>query len=162
MKVFSLTAFGHKRSITVKVDRYLNNRIALQLNDAIDGQPYAVATVNMPEVLLADNEVLIKDYSENEGMMDFLTKYNIVTPTQNGIQSGFVWLPVAIVNDESVWGEVPNPYSLNEEPEYNQLDPAPDEINTTTGKSMWIIKDYRIWADSYKQALEVLPLIEQA
>jgi len=44
----------------------------------------------------------------------------------------------------------------------NNLDPAPDEINTDTGKSMWIIKDYRIWADSYKQALEVLPLIENA
>jgi hypothetical protein len=40
--------------------------------------------------------------------------------------------------------------------------PPPDQINTSTGKSMWIIKDYRIWADSYQQALELLPLIEQA
>jgi hypothetical protein len=42
----------------------------------------------------------------------------------------------------------------------NQLEPPPDMINTETGKSMWIIKDYRIWAETYKQALELLPLIE--
>lgn len=183
------------RNVTIALRKYENDRIAIQLNDATDGHPYAVATVNMPDVLLADNEVLIKDYSENEGVLDFLIRNNIVTPTPNGVQSGFVWLPVAILNDESVWGEVPNAYCMNEEPEYdtvisdkkplvasylnvdhvtntpnsngwismnNKLDPAPDEINTDTGKSMWIIKDYRIWADSYKQALELLPLIEKA
>ena len=163
MKTFKLTAFGQTRDVVIQLHKYENNRTAIQLIDAIDGQPYATASVNVPDVLLLDNEVLIKDYSENEGMLDFLCRNNIVTSTPNGVQSGFVWLPIAILNDESVWGDVPNPYSLSEEPEYdNTLDPAPDEINTTTGKSMWIIKDYRIWADSYKQALELLPLIEQA
>jgi hypothetical protein len=48
----------------------------------------------------------------------------------------------------------------------NQLDPPPDEIDTTTNKCMWIIKsnkddvEYRIWADNYQQALSLLPLIE--
>lgn len=163
MKKFKLTAFGQTRDVVIQLHKYSNDRPVIQLIDAEDGEPYATATVNIPDVLLLDNEVLVKDYSENEGILDFLVKNNIVTPTQNGVQSGFVWLPIAILNDESVWGDVPNPYSLSEEPEYdNQLDPAPDEINTTTGKSMWIIKDYRIWADSYKQALELLPLIEQA
>lgn len=199
MKTFKFTPVESELSIlvTVELRKYENGRTAVQINSAMDGHPYAVATVNMPDVLLADNEVLIKDYSENEGILDFLIRNNIVTPTPNGVQSGFVWLPVAILNDESVWGEVPNAYCLNEEPEYdsagytesdrkpmvasyinvdhvtnkpnsngwismNQLDPAPDEINTDTGKSMWIIKDYRIWADSYKQALELLPLIENA
>lgn len=163
MKTFKLTAFGQTRDVVIQLHKYENNRTAIQLIDAVDNEPYATASVNVPDVLLLDNEVLIKDYSENEGMLDFLSKNNIVTPTPNGVQSGFVWLPIAILNDESVWGDVPNPYSLSEEPEYdNTLDPAPDEINTTTGKSMWIIKDYRIWADSYKQALELLPLIEQA
>lgn len=189
MKVFKLTAHGNDYNVTVKLGKYSNGRVAIHLDDVNDGYPYATATVNIDNVLLADDEVLIKDYSENEGMLNFLIKNNIVTPTPNGVQSGFVWLPVAVLNDESVWGEVPNAYCMNEEPEYdrkplvasylnvdhvtnttnsngwismNQLDPAPDEINTDTGKSMWIIKDYRIWADSYKQALELLPLIEQA
>lgn len=165
MKTFKFTPVESEisRNLVISLGKYENGRTVIQLNDAIDGHPYAVATVNMPNVLLADNEVLIKDYSENQGVLDFLIKYNVVTPTPNGVQSGFVWLPLAILNDESVWGDVPNAYCLNEEPEYdNTLDPAPDEINTDTGKSMWKIKDYRIWADSYKQALELLPLIEQA
>lgn len=162
MKVFKLTAHEQTYSVTVKLDKYVNGRTAIQILDAIDGQPYATATVNIDHVLLADNEVLIKDYSENEGMLDFLIKNNIVTPTPNGVQSGFVWLPVAILNDESVWSEVPNAYCMNEEPEYvsNTMVPPPDEINTTTGKSMWIIKDYKIWADNYEQALQLLPMIE--
>ena len=169
MKVFKLTAHEQTYSVTVKLDKYANGRTAIQILDAIDGQPYATATVNIDHVLLADNEVLIKDYSENEGMLDFLIKNNIVTPTPNGVQSGFVWLPVAILNDESVWSEVPNAYCMGEEPEYdgagfthddNKMSPPPDEINTTTGKSMWIIKDYKIWADSYEQALNLLPMIE--
>jgi len=198
MKKFKLTAHEQTYSVTVKLGKYANGRTAIQILDAIDGQPYATATVNIDYVLLADNEVLIKDYSENEGMLDFLIKNNIVSFTPNGVQSGFVWLPVAILNDESVWGEAPNAYCMGDEPEYdsagytesdrkplvasyvdvnersapnsngwmsmnNKLDPAPDEINTTTGKSMWIVKGYKIWADSYQQAVkELLPLIEQA
>jgi hypothetical protein len=197
MKVFKLTAHEQTYSVTVKLGKYANGRTAIYLDDTDEGYPYATATVNIDHVLLADDEVLIKDYSENEGMLDFLIKNNIVTPTPNGVQSGFVWLPVAILNDESVWGEAPNAYCMGDEPEYdsagytesdrkplvasyvdvnehsapnsngwmsmNKLDPAPDEINTTTGKSMWIVKGYKIWADSYHQAVkDLLPLIEQA
>jgi len=200
VKTFKFTPIESEisRNVTVALHKYENGRTAIQLNDATDGHPYAVASVNMPNVLLDDNEVLIKDYSENLGILDFLIKNNIVTPTPNGVDSGFVWLPVVILNDESVWGEAPNAYCMGEEPEYdsagytesdrkpmvasylnvdhvtntpnsngwismnNKLDPAPDEINTDTGKSMWIIKDYRIWADNYQEALKVLPLIENA
>jgi hypothetical protein len=42
----------------------------------------------------------------------------------------------------------------------NQLHPPPNEINLETGKCMWVIKDYKIWAHTYQQALELLPLIE--
>lgn len=196
MKIFKLTAHGHNYNVIVKIGKYSNGRTAIHLDDINDGFPYATATVNIDDVLLADDEVLIKDYSENKGMLDFLIKNNIVTPTPNGVQSGFLWIPVAILNDESVWGEVPNVYCMNEEPEYdsagfstndrqplvapyvnvenvtntpnsngwismsNKLDPAPDEIDTNTGKSMWIIKDYKIWANSYKEALESLHMIE--
>lgn len=169
MKVFKLTAHGNDYNVTVKLGKYSNGRVAIHLDDVNDGYPYATASVNVDHVLLADDEVLIKDYSENEGMLDFLVKNNIVTPTPNGVQSGFVWLPVVILNDESVWGDVPNAYCMGEEPEYdgagfthddNKMSPPPDEVNVETGKSMWIIKDYKIWADSYKQALELLPMIE--
>lgn len=45
-------------------------------------------------------------------------------------------------------------------PSSNQLEPPPDKIDLDSGKSMWIIKEYRIWAETYKQALEMLPMIE--
>lgn len=42
----------------------------------------------------------------------------------------------------------------------NQLNPPPDKIDIESGKCMWVIKEYKIWAETYKQALELLPLIE--
>lgn len=42
----------------------------------------------------------------------------------------------------------------------NELAPPPKEINLETGMSMWVIKDYKIWAYNYQQALELLPMIE--
>jgi len=43
---------------------------------------------------------------------------------------------------------------------FNQLTPPPDQIDLDSGKSMWIIDDYKIWAETYQQALELLPLIQ--
>jgi hypothetical protein len=42
----------------------------------------------------------------------------------------------------------------------NQLEPPPDEIDLNTNKNMWVINGYRIWAKSYMEALELLPMIE--
>ncbi len=53
---------------------------------------------------------------------------------------------------------VPNYLDLSEND--HQLEPPPDQVNLKNGKSMWIINGYRIWASSYKEALELLPLIE--
>ncbi len=44
--------------------------------------------------------------------------------------------------------------------ETDRLAPPPDEINTDTNKCMWEIKGYKIWADNYVQALELLSIIE--
>lgn len=42
-----------------------NGRIALQLV-TLEGEPYATLTVNISAEKLADDEVIIKTYSENE------------------------------------------------------------------------------------------------
>lgn len=50
--------------------------------------------------------------------------------------------------------------------ESDRLAPPPDEINLESGLSMWKIKSikddcvYKIWAETYEQALELLPRIE--
>ena len=72
-----------------------NKRTALQLYDLTDGFPVATATVNIPEVELKDDEVLIKDYSENEGMLDALERAGIVWRTGESVSNGRVTIPVA-------------------------------------------------------------------
>ena len=162
MKTFSISAPWDTKStvVSIKLGKYANNRISINLIDVSDNQPYAVATTNLPDVLLLDNEVLVKDYSENEGVLEFLTTNNIVVPTDRWVTCGFVDVQVCTLNPESEWGLIPNTYS-DETPEYdNKLDPAPNEIDTVSGKSMWIIKDYKIWATSYQEALKHLDIIE--
>lgn len=71
-----------------------NDRTAIKLIDAETGEPIATATINLPECQLGDDEVIIKDYSENEGMLDALVKANIVEATGMMVQSGHVTCPV--------------------------------------------------------------------
>lgn len=77
-------------------ERYYHGRIALSLvaakddGDVFEGEPIATATVNIPEATLKDDEVLIKDYSENKGMLQTLINAGIVLPTGQTVKSGFV------------------------------------------------------------------------
>ncbi len=68
--------------------------MALFLIDANDGEPVATCTVNMPDLALAENEICIKDYSENDGMLDFLVKEGIVEDTGKMVSSGYVQIPI--------------------------------------------------------------------
>ena len=85
-------------SCTLKVGRYANGRIAIQLVDALDGDPVAVATVNVPEEHLEEDEVVIKDYSENEGMLNALRKAGIIGGVMRRVQTGYVMSPVVKLN----------------------------------------------------------------
>ena len=79
--------------VTVKVTTSIcPNRI--QLNGAVDGVPYAVATVNIPELINVEGYVAVKDYSENEGMLQFLIDNDIVEPPVTHVESGYVKLPI--------------------------------------------------------------------
>lgn len=82
--------------------RYLNGRIAIQLynDDPIQERGYvaqpgteliAVATVNVADVeRLAPDEVLIKNYSENEGMLQCLIGAGIISEPMGEVKTGFV------------------------------------------------------------------------
>ena len=78
----------------VRREEYANGRTALVLVDALDGSPIATASVNLPDVELAEDEVCIKDYSENEGMLDALVREGIVSETVRHVPSGFVTIPI--------------------------------------------------------------------
>ena len=82
--------------------KYQNGRVALQLvaiaddmgNEVYKGAPIAMATVNLPEIELKDDEVIIKDYSENEGMLEVLEKAGIVKFIGQHAKSGWVTVPI--------------------------------------------------------------------
>lgn len=60
--------------------RYLNNnRVSIRLIEEETNEPIATASVNLTEIRgMTDNQVAIKDYSENEGMVEALTKAGII------------------------------------------------------------------------------------
>ncbi len=106
MQIFEITSpFSNEKSpVFINRGSYKQGRPSLMLLDAEDGCPYAHVTVNMPDVNLADDEIIVKDYSENTGMMEFLVENNIATPTGACIATGFVRMPIARLHPESEWG----------------------------------------------------------
>lgn len=77
----------------LKVTRYAHgNRIALLIVDS-EG-PIAYCTVNIPEEPMAEDEVAIKDYSENEGMLETLMEAKVVSMPVRHIRTGHVIVPV--------------------------------------------------------------------
>jgi len=80
--------------VTIRFKRYSNNRHVLELMDVDDGCPVMVATVNLPAVSLGESEVIIKNYSENEGVLEFLQENEIVGPVKREVQTGWVTCPI--------------------------------------------------------------------
>lgn len=70
---------------------------ALVLIEQDTGEPYATATVNLPEITprIPVRCLLVKDYSENEGILAALEEAGVVEDTGQRVLSGFVELPVA-------------------------------------------------------------------
>jgi hypothetical protein len=74
--------------------RYQNNRIALALHSWKAGgfaEPYATATVNLPDAFCPDGCAYIKDYSESAGMVRRLIEEGVIEPEPvESATSGFV------------------------------------------------------------------------
>jgi hypothetical protein len=87
----------HGQSLTVVTERYsAGGRVALELVD--EEGPYARATINPPRgVELADDEVLIKNYSENEGVLPALIAAGVITAPHRHVPLGYVNGPVCRV-----------------------------------------------------------------
>jgi hypothetical protein len=64
---------------------YANKRTAITLIEEATGDAVATATLNIDYVKLADDEIIIKDYSENEGMYEALLKSGIIGPIKRKV-----------------------------------------------------------------------------
>ncbi len=91
----TVTFLGFKCNVEVK--RFGNNRPALVLTDAEDGSPVARVSVNLPEVEMADNETGIKNWSENEGLLEILVEGGVVSEPNRYAESGHVRVPICTI-----------------------------------------------------------------
>lgn len=87
----------------VACGHYANGRLAIVLLDRRDGSPVATATVNVVELdgILQEDQVFVKDYGENEGMMAALKAADVVEPTGDVVVIGWVTAKVARVLGEA-------------------------------------------------------------
>ena len=70
--------------------KYPNGRTAIELVDYKTYESIATATVNVPDIELKENEIIIKNYSENEGMFKSLFDARIVKLNRIDTQSEWV------------------------------------------------------------------------
>jgi hypothetical protein len=76
-----------------------DDRFRITLESAADGMP--VATASVWTANLKKGEFAIKDYSENEGLLDRLIESQIVQPPHRYVESGFVNLPIVRLTPKS-------------------------------------------------------------
>lgn len=79
--------------LTPVMNRYANGQNAIQLVDS-DGMPFMTASV-AHDINIADDEVIIKNYSENEGILEALIEADIIEKPFAEIPVNFVTLYVA-------------------------------------------------------------------
>ncbi len=78
-------------------------RKAIMLMDIKDNQMVAVATVNMPDYPCEENQVYVKDYSENTGMIEALICAGLVKPEKiDEIKHQFVTIPLMELTPEAM------------------------------------------------------------
>ena len=85
---------------SIDIYKYQNNdRMAIELigypGTEEEGEPIAYATVNIPEYFLEENEIIIKSYSENEGMLDALEEAGVIKKTGKAVNTGYVFADIA-------------------------------------------------------------------
>lgn len=82
-------------------NRYVNgDTVSISLVDAVDREPVAHATVNIPG--LDFDEVAIKDYSENIGMLEALLNAGVIETPHREVNFGFVIIPIARLSEEAM------------------------------------------------------------
>ena len=95
-----MTVTINNTECTLAFSRYQSNeRTSLQLIEKETGEPYMTASVNMPDVWLSEDNICIKNYSENEGILDVLINSHIVLPLDL-IQPGIMKCMLIIPRDQ--------------------------------------------------------------
>ena len=73
---------------------YGNNRTAIELIDSEEGDVIAVCSINLVDEDLQDDEIAIKDYAENKGMLKALIDASVVSEPIRFVKMGYVEIPI--------------------------------------------------------------------
>jgi len=85
--------FGSRYLVFIRGEKYPDGSPKIQLYDSSDGTPYAIATTKIQGVL-QEGEVAVKDWSENEGMLNFLVENRFVEKPHRFVEQGYVKIPI--------------------------------------------------------------------
>ena len=89
---------------------YSDGNTALSMYDTEDGSAIACVSLNLvpvePELLDDRALIYLKDYSENEGMLDLLIDEGIVERTGRYRQSGYIEAPLVRIIDPELVAEI--------------------------------------------------------
>lgn len=79
----------------ISIGEYANGRKAISIAD-VDGFPMATATSNIPEwdAQLEEDDVIMKTYSENEGIMEDLIAQGVISEPHAEGSNGFANFPI--------------------------------------------------------------------
>jgi len=100
MKTYQLKTPYSEYTVILSGGTYANGRQAIRILDAEDGLPVMTATVNVPEVDLEPGEIIIKNYSENEGCLPFLITNGVVSSVERWVGHGMAVVKLLIDIDD--------------------------------------------------------------
>lgn len=79
----------------IQFHKYRNGSLAMRLVSTYDTQePIATASVNLANGEVKPGEIAIKDYSENDGMLQTLISHGIVSEPIRYIRTGYIEIPI--------------------------------------------------------------------
>lgn len=89
------TKYGKYDHCFFRTGKYADNTPSIQIrqNTECGVEPILTATVSLG-VPLPDGCILVKNYSENEGVLEFLKNLGVVTKVMCYLPSGYVSIPV--------------------------------------------------------------------
>ncbi|CAM3835764.1 hypothetical protein [Aquirufa aurantiipilula] len=82
--------------------KYQNNQNSLQIINRSNDDPLLTVSICVPGLNLKNDELVIKNYSENEGILEFLIENEIAELTNRYVQIGYIDAPIVklLVSDK--------------------------------------------------------------
>ncbi len=101
--VFDMDIKYFKGKVVLEAGLYeRDGSLALSAKCAATGEKVLTFTVNVPGITLGPGELLIKDWSENEGALDFLLENDLVESTNRAVLTGYAMAPVVRMTDRLI------------------------------------------------------------